>query len=150
MKNLNKFYIKQKENEIKKLEEKTLNLERQIEYEENLAKKNRQDFEELKDKNLYLKTQYNTLKSTLISMGVLLDIENINYNIKEWDNVYLKKRGNRFLVITKNQEELLFIDKETSSILQDIFNDGYVCSLVVIRVSEKSIKVQLRFILKEK
>jgi hypothetical protein len=150
MKNLNKFYIKQKESELKKLEEKALNLEKKIQEEESTAAKQREDFKHLQLENNQLKSQYHTLKNMLIGMGILFDIENNNYNFKEWDNLYLKKKGNSFLIVDKSEDELKVLEKDISIILQDIFDEEYSCSLIIIRVLPRSIKVQMRFIAKEK
>lgn len=150
MKNLNKLYVSQKENELKKLEDKALSLESQIQKEKESSEAHKGELDKLQYENNQLMSQYNMLKNMLIQMGILLDIENKSYNIKEWDNLYLKSKTNRYVVISKNEEEIYFFDKDTSCILQDIFTEGYSCSLVVIRVLSKNIKAQLRFISEEK
>lgn len=150
MKNLNRFYVEQKENELKKLEEKAASLENQIQKEENTAEKNREEFEKLQFVNAQLREQYNKLKTMIIGMGILLDIENNNYNIVEWENLYLKRKGNKYNIVNKDETELFVFDKDISSILQEISKDGYSCSIVVIRIYAKIIKVQLRFLQQEK
>lgn len=146
MKDLNKYYIDQKDNELKKLEERKLKLSLEIEQEKERLRENQESFEKLAFENNMLMEQYNSLKKMIIGRGLILEIEKNNLNIKEWDNLYINKKGSKLTVINKNGDELYSFEKDQCIILRDLFSQGYCCSLVVIRVTAKIIKVQLRFI----
>lgn len=149
MKNLNKYYIKQKESELKKLEKKKVKFSQEIELENNKLKNNKECFERLKFENTLLKDQYNNLKDMIISRGIILDIENKNSNIKEWDNLFVENKGNYYVASFKGGEEVYSFEKDMCNLLKDLFSEGCSCSIVVIRVTSKLIKIQLRFIKRE-
>lgn len=146
MKNLNKYYIEQKESEFRRMEKKKLRLSREIEQESRMLTNNKDKFERLKLENESLKNQYKNLKDMTVSRGIILDIENRNNKIKEWDNLLIEKKVNRFIVLTKDREEIYSLEKDIFPVFQDLFSEGYSCSVVVIRVNPKLIKVQLRFV----
>lgn len=146
MKKLNKYYIKHKESELKKLDEKKARLSEEIGQERSKLNANRLSLEKIKSENTLIKDAYKNLKNMIVSRGIIFDIENNSYNIKEWDNLFVEKKGSKYVVAFKNGEELYNFEKDHYILLQDLFSVGYSCSLVVIRVSSKSIKIQLRFI----
>lgn len=149
MKNLNKYYIKQKENEFSKLEEKKLKLSREIEQEKEIFKTNEEKLGKLEIQNLQLRDQYNSLKKIIINRGIVLDIENNRYDIKEWDNLYLEKKGNKYVVVLKGGIVIYNFESYVYEILKDLFDEQLTSSLVVIRITPRLIKVQLRFREKE-
>lgn len=149
MKNLNKYYIKQKENEFKKLEEKKLKLSREIEQEKDIFKTNEERLGKLEIQNLQLRDQYNSLKKIILNRGIVLDIENNRYDIKEWDNLYLEKKGNKYVIVLKGGIVIYNFEGYISEILKDIFEEQLTSSLVVFRITPRLIKIQLRFRKKE-
>lgn len=146
LKFLNKYYIKLKENELKKLELKKIELTEAAEAEESKIQDNKIQLERLQNENLILKEQYGRLNNILIARGIILNIEKNNYDIKQWDNLYLNRRGVKYIITSKKGEELYALDKDISLILDEIFKDGYGCSIIVVRVTVKLLKIQLRFI----
>lgn len=149
MKNLNKYYINQKESELKKLEKKKVIFSQEIEKENKRLKNNKESFERLKFENALLKDQYNNLKDMIISRGIILDIENKSSNIKEWDNLFVENKGKHYIASFKGGEEAYSFEKDMCNLLKDLFSEGFSCSVVVIRVTSKLIKIQLRFIKRE-
>ncbi len=145
MKNLNKYYIEQKEKKFKKLEEMKLKLSQEIEKEEGRLKINRESLEKLKFENTLLKDQYSRLKAMIIDRGIVLDVDNNNYKIYEWDNLNIEKKRDEIFILSKYGEELYSLKKDTVVVFKELFSEGYSCSLVAIRVTAKLIKVQLRF-----
>jgi len=143
---LNKYYIRQKENELKKLEAKKNELTKALQTEELRKKELLPELSKLKNENMYLKEQYNNLKNIVIKNGISLSFENINFNIKEWDNLILHKSGSNFIVTTKSGEEIYLLERKYAEVVEEILEEGYIYSLVVIRVTSKLIKCQLRFI----
>lgn len=146
MKNFNNYYIKQKENEFRKLEEKKFKLSREIEQENIKLINNKEKLERLNLENEQMKNQYNSLKDMAINRGIVLGIENKNYKIKEWDNLFIEKKGNKYILLTKNREEIYSLEKDDFLVFQDLFSEGYSSSVIVIRVTPKLIKVQVRFV----
>ncbi len=149
MKNLNQYYIKQKESELKKLEKKIGMLSKEVEHTDDKLKANKESFEKLKFENTLLKDQYNSLKDMITSRGIILDIENNNSHIKEWDNLFIENKGSRYVVSYKGGEEVYTFEKDMYILLHDLFSEGCSCSLVAIRVTSKLIKIQIRFIKRE-
>jgi predicted RNase H-like nuclease (RuvC/YqgF family) len=149
MKSLNFYYVKQKENELKKLEEKKAKLSREIVQETSELENSKENLEKLKLENNMLKEQYGNLKKLIKSRGIILDIENNRYNIKEWDNLYIKRKTSRFFILSRNEEEIYSLGNATCMLMEDMFSAGCSCSIVVIRVTAKWLKLQIRFIKKE-
>jgi hypothetical protein len=146
---LNKYYIRQKENELKRLEAKKDELTKALQSEEVRKKDLIPELSKLKNENIYLKEQYKNLKSIVIKNGICLSFENISFNLKEWDNLMLRKNGSNFIITTKYGEEIYLLERKYAEVAEEIFQEDYTYSLVVIRVTSKLIKCQLRFIEKE-
>jgi hypothetical protein len=100
----------------------------------------------LKHDNALLTDQYNSLMHLLKLRGSIFQFKNVNqYNIKEWDNLYLiKNNKDRITVKTKNDENVYAFDKEISNILDEIILDENSYSIVVMRVHKDIVKAQLR------
>ncbi|ERI93888.1 hypothetical protein HMPREF1982_01340 [Clostridiales bacterium oral taxon 876 str. F0540] len=149
LKLLNRYYVKRKEKEIKDLEALALKLSQNIEEEE----RKRQGYELNLEKTVYkyneLKSLYNNLINMVLSRGIILDIENVNFNIKEWDNLYIYKKSGKYFIKDKNNIDYESLDKDTSELFEEIFDKGYNYSIVVIRVTKRLIKIQIRFYKKE-
>lgn len=143
-KGVTEYYINQKNSEILKLEKKRNKYNENILKIKNALVKNKHLLEELQSNNDILKEEYNNLKKNLMQRGLIIDIINKNYHIKEWDNLYAVKNSKNYIVTNKQGEELLVFDSGFSHILHEVMGDTYFCSIVVTRVSEKNIKAQLR------
>lgn len=148
-KSINKYYVEQRDKELKRLDLKRTELLKQLETEKVSLEENRKSLEQVNAESLQLKMELENLRNLLINRGLILDIENHGYDIKEWDNLNLVKRKGLYAVTTKKDEELYTLDRPTSEILADIFNSGYSYSVIVVRVGVRHIKLQLRFVKQE-
>lgn len=141
---VNDYYIRSKENEIKKLDEKKLSLEKQILAEKEKSDENKKLLAKIEMENQLLKQQYENLVQMVESKGLTFDIANNNYDIKEWDNLILAKRGSGYIVLSKKGDELEVLDKDTNIILKDLLKEKINYSFVVVRVTNKNIRAQFR------
>lgn len=141
---INEYYIKQSENEIKKLEEKANEYNKKIEEEELKLKNNSESFEKLKNDNESLKVQYEELIGLIRKRGILLDLKRGNFEISEWDNLAIAKLNGKAAVVTKKGEKLELWDESALDLLDEIMKitDNY--SIVVVRIIGNRIKAQLR------
>lgn len=147
---LNRYYIKQKEKELKRLEAKGKQLEKFIETEKLQLEQSKIKLEKLNKENIYLKEQETRLKNMIIHNGILLDAENNSYNINEWDNLYIIKKNYNYIILSADNEEIYTLEKDISFIIDDLVKNNYTLSIIAVRVNPKYIKLQLRFTKKEK
>lgn len=141
---VNDYYIKTKENEIKKLEEKKRLLEQQILNEKALLDENKALLIKREMESKMLTEQYESLVRMVENNGLTFDIENKNYEIKEWDNLTLAKRGTSYIILSKKGEELEMLNRETSFILEHLLSEKKNYSFVVVRITKKNIRAQFR------
>lgn len=139
---LNKYYVKKKENKIKELDIKNEEYEKKIKYTQQSIEKNSTILENLKQENKDYEIKYERLKQIFYERGLIITIVNKGYNVKEWDNLYFKKRSNLLAIYLKDNEEVKIFNKDTTVMLEELLkNKNY--SIVATRVSEKFIKVKL-------
>jgi|GEM_PF-1093328 len=146
---LNKYYVKNKEKEIKKLEDLKLKLSEDIEKEKLIQQKNEISLKKITSENSELNSQYNNLLNMAVNRGLIFDIENTNFNIKEWDNLYIYRKSGKYYFKDKNNIDYGSLEKDITELFDDIFKRGFNCSIVVIRVESKAVKIQVRFFKKE-
>lgn len=144
MNNISERLISKKEKELQLLEHKKEVYIQEIKKQEEILKRNRSAIEKLEYENMLLKDRYNSLKRIIKERGLIIDIINDSYAIKEWDNLSLNKEGDYFIVYSKKGERIKEIDKDTTDILEEIIREQGRYSLVVIRVEKKHIKALLR------
>jgi hypothetical protein len=141
---VNDYYIKSKENEMKKLDEKKISLEKQISVLKEELDNNKRLLSKKENESQLIEQQYEGLVRMVESKGITFEIENKNYDIKDWDSLNLAKRGSNYIVMSKKGDELEILDRETSFILRDLLNEKTSYSFVVVRVTSKSIRAQFR------
>lgn len=146
----NKFYIKLKEKKLNKLDNVREKIEKELETEKLKKIELNDKFVRINAENGYLNMQYSNYKRTIIDNGITFSFENENFNIKEWDNLQLRKSGNSFAFLSKSAGQIFSIENIHAQIVDEILKEGYSYSLVVIRVTRNLVKCQLRFIKNEK
>lgn len=146
---LNKFYVKNKEKEIKRLEDLKLRLSEDIEKEKLKQQNNEISLEKMTRENRELNSQYNNLLYMTVNRGLIFDIENTNFNVKEWDNLYIYKKSGKYFFKDKNNIDYGSLEKDITELFDDIFKRGFNCSIIIIRVTDKVVKIQVRFFKKE-
>ncbi|GAA0729757.1 hypothetical protein GCM10008905_30210 [Clostridium malenominatum] len=142
---LNVFYKKINEKKINKIKAKNIRLE------ENII----QIKEEIKDKSIKLEKleenfkdnneKYKRIMEIFLSRGINFTIINKNYKLNEWENLVVNKRGDRWIIETKDGEKLKILDRDETSLLEDILKERNY-SLVITRIEDKLIKVKLHVV----
>ncbi|MBC2580443.1 hypothetical protein [Clostridium sp. DJ247] len=150
MKNKDKFlskYIKAynefKKKQIAALDKKKINIESKLKEEIIKFNKLSEMKETLKKENDRYDATYSSLIKILKSRGILFTIPNNNFNIKEWDNLFIKNINGLYVLVNKNEDLLYAINEEYSDVVKYIINN-YSYSVVVIRKDAHLIKIQLR------
>ncbi|HEY8804608.1 MAG TPA: hypothetical protein VIM42_05775, partial [Clostridium sp.] len=88
--------------------------------------------------------KYNSLIMLLEKQGIIFEINFNEYKPHEWENLLVVKTSNGYEIQTKAGNYLKKLDEKYSIIIQDI-NKEKSHSLIVIRVTDKTSLVQLRF-----
>lgn len=137
---LNK-YIDSKQHIINNLSSNKKELEKDINKKIEEINKNKEILEREKFKNSLLRDKYNSLMRILSDRGITLYIKNNNYNIKEWENLYIIIEKNRKFIASKTGIKLSELDERISKIFsEEIRNNQY--RIIVTRVENKKIKIQ--------
>ena len=101
--------------------------------------------QKLKFTNDVLHDEYNSLIRLLEKQGIIFEMNFSEYNPQPWENLFIVKASKGYEIQTKTGIILKMLDEEFLKIIQDINKkDSY--SLIVIRVTDKTALVQLRFI----
>ncbi|WML37614.1 hypothetical protein [Clostridium sp. OS1-26] len=101
--------------------------------------------EKLKEEDKNVDLVFNSLVTILKSRGIIFDVPNKNFQVKEWDNLYIKKSDNLYSFANKNGVCLYVLEKKYGDVMEYIVNN-YSYSIVVIRKNPHSLKVQLRIV----
>lgn len=136
---------------LKKKEKLLLNSEKNIEtYKKNIEnlKNNilskQRELNNVREENEELNKKYFMLKELIIENGVIFSIINKSYNIKEWDNLYIKFKE-QFLVITlKDGTEIKIIERLKGGALKKLLKE-HKYSIVITRIESNLIKAKLYF-----
>ncbi|MGH4118443.1 hypothetical protein [Clostridium sp.] len=140
----NNYYLTAVENKINKLNYKKEQYELKLTKEKEILKKNNSDIEKLKFEKDILRDGYNSLLELLQSDGMIFEMNFSQYKPHQWENLFLVKTIRGYEIQTKAGSNLMMLDKNISKILKDISKrDSY--SLIVIRTTDKTALVQLRF-----
>lgn len=147
---LNKLYVDNKERKLKGLESKNAELVRNIENEEAEKLKIQEELNEAASVNMKLSLEYESYIAALWKKGIIMKIDNIFGNIKDWDNLYIEKKGSKYNITSKHTSAVYEIDENISKIIEAILKKDFLCSVLVIRVNNKSLKLKLSFYSKQK
>lgn len=102
---------------------------------------NKEILEKEKLKNSLLRDKYNSLMRIIREKGAILYIKNNNYNIKEWENLYIIIEKNRNFIASKTGIKLSELDERISKIFsKEIRNNDY--RLIITRIENKKIRIQ--------
>lgn len=142
LKNLNKHYKNRKDNELEYIESKNNEYKDTIKRLHERIKYKKEILNGLQEENISYKKRYEELKNTFFNRGMSISIINRGYNIKEWDNLYLKNIYNSTVVCLKDGQQVKLLDEKIAFLLEDILRDKDY-SIVVTRVDNKIIRAQL-------
>ena len=101
--------------------------------------------EKIKEEEENANISINSLLRIVESRGIIFNIYNKNFQIKEWDHLNIEKINGSYKIIGKKGESLYTINLKHNSAI-DYIVKNYSYSIVVIRMDSYSIKAQLRII----
>ncbi|MBU3182447.1 hypothetical protein [Clostridium psychrophilum] len=143
-KNNNDHFLKNIKHKIDKLnikeEEHELQLVKQIKTLEH----NNVTIEKFQFTHDILYDKYNSLIRLLEKQGIIFEINFNEYKPHQWENLLVVKISNGYEIRTKSGSTLKMLDENYSKIIRDI-SEKESHSLIVIRVTDKTSLVQLRF-----
>ena len=143
-KNSTNYYLESIENKISKLDLKRKQYETGLIQQNKLLEHNNSTIQKLKFANDILHDGYNSLIRLLQKEGIIFEINFIKYRPHQWENLVIVKASKGYEIQTKTGSNLLMLDEKFSKIIEDIKKrESY--SLIVIRVTDKTALVQLRF-----
>lgn len=138
------YYLSAVENKINKLNYKKEQYDLELIKENQLLKQNNSDIEKLKFEKDILRDGYNILLELIQNDGIIFEMNFSGYTPHQWENLFIVKTLSGYQIKTRAGINLMMLDKDISNILKDISKrDSY--SLIVIRTTDKTALVQLRF-----
>lgn len=143
-KNRNNHYLESINNKIKKLDHKKEEYEAQLMEQNKFLEHSNSAIQELKFRNDILHDQYNSLTRLLEKQGIIFEVNFSEYRPHQWENLAIVKGSNGYEIKTKAGNVLMMLDEDLLGIIQDI-NKRDFYSLIVIRATDKTALVQLRF-----
>ncbi|MGH4139527.1 hypothetical protein [Clostridium sp.] len=143
-KNGNDYYLEKIKNKTIKLDQKKSQYEVEIMQQNNLLEHNNYAMQNLNSENDVLSDEYNSLIRLLHEQGIIFEMIFYKYTPHQWENLFIIKNSKGYEIQTKSGSVLRMLDEKFSKIIEDIDKkDAY--SLIVIRVTDKTALVQLRF-----
>lgn len=147
MKN-SKRYLEKVNKYILELDNEKEKLEVEIKNEKQVIDEKTEIYKKLDEKGDDLKRKYELLKNFLINRGLIFEVEN-EYDLTQWDNLYLERLSSNYVVKNKKGDTIKFIEEDINDIFDEILNSNISVSVLVIRENIKTVTIQLRFIKNE-
>ncbi|MTK10918.1 MAG: hypothetical protein F8N39_02050, partial [Clostridiaceae bacterium] len=97
-----RIYNDSKNRKINNLDSRKEKLKLKLKSEQNDFNQLINEKERLKEENKRIDSVFNSLVAILKSRGIMFDIPNKNFQVREWDNLYIKKKNNLYSFINKN------------------------------------------------
>lgn len=139
---LSNIYVKLKQKKMNSFDLKIQNLKKEIENEKKILEKKQKYINELSKNNDELKNRYNDLFKLFKSNRKILKIKNNNYNISTWENVFIIKKSFKFIIQTKQGEDIYVFDRNLKDFLEYFITLNY--SIVVLHVDKDTIVLDFR------
>lgn len=143
-KNSNNYYLENIKHKIKKLDLKKKEYENELIIKNKFLAQNNDVIKKFKFTNDILHDQYNSLIRLIQKDGIIFELNLNGYSPHQWENLVMVKTSMGYEIQTKTGHVLMMLDKNYSKIIQDI-NKKESQSLIVIRVTDKTSLIQLRF-----
>ena len=143
-KNNNDYYLENIKHKIEKLDIKKEEYELKLVEQIKLLEHNNSTIQKFKFTHDILCDKYNSLIRLLENQGIIFEINFNEYKPHQWENLVMLKRSNGYEIQTKTGQYLKMLDENYSIIIQDIDKEKSH-SLIVIRVTDKTSLIQLRF-----
>lgn len=141
-KNKNRFLI-QKEEELKKIEDMIAKVKIDIEELKELNKTYNDKLDKEKMKNVVLNVRHNALVKKMKNEGAIFEIENRDFQIREWENLYLNKEGRRYILKTAYGNTIYKFDDVIGECIGTLISKNSF-SFIVVRAEKNKLKVQFR------
>lgn len=138
------YYIKSKQKQMKQIEDSNKRLQELIETEKIRIVENNNKLQQVNFQNNMLQDEYNSLKRVIKERGLIIDISNDNYELKEWDSLNFSRVGRYYTLASKKGEALKEYDERTSDLFRELAAEYGDYSALVIRTDPKLIRVQIR------
>ena len=143
-KNSNNYYLDNMKHKIDKLELKKKEYEDELIIKNKRLVQNNAVIQEFSITNNKLHNQYNSLIELIEKEGIIFELNLNGYTPYQWENLVMLKTNKGYEIQTKTGYGLMMLDKKYTSIIEDI-NKKESQSLIVIRVTDKTSLIQLRF-----
>lgn len=117
------------------------NIDKELEKFNELSKKEQNIVEKYKR----YKAIYTSVITVLKAKGIIFDIPNRRFKVREWDNLYIHKAKDMYNLMNKSGESLYVIDKKYNNAIEEVIKK-YNYSIVIVRMDPNFIKAQLRIV----
>ncbi|MBU3110849.1 hypothetical protein [Clostridium lacusfryxellense] len=143
-KNSNSYYSENIKHKIEKLDLKRKGYEDELIIKNKSLVQNNAVIKEFIITNDKLLNQYNSLIHLIERDGIIFELNFNEYTPHQWENLVMVKTSRGYEIQTKTGYSLMMLDKKYTKIIEDI-NKKESQSLIVIRVTDKTSLIQLRF-----
>ena len=140
-----KAYSDFKQKQVNVLDNKKKNLQIKLKNEVSKFQELLNIKESLKKEDERYDETYNSLIKILKSRGILFNIHNNNFQVREWDNLFIKNINGLYMFMNKSGDSLYVIEEKYNDVVKYIINN-YSYSVIVTRIDINSIKVQVRIL----
>lgn len=138
------YYINNQKKRINKLDFENKILKENIEREKRKKEYQEMVFEKEILKNDLLKSRYDKFIKRVENRGIIINVLNLEYKISIWENLYLYKNGNNIYSICNREKKPIRVFSKNESKIIDKELKRFDYSLIVIDVTSRNVKIQLR------
>lgn len=139
---LTSLYLKLKEKRLNSLDRKIQDLKEQIEDKKKLFKQNTASLEKLAAEKNSLINQYHRMLELLEKGNKTIAIRNNSYDVTPWENVYIKKSSDTYVIQTKRGQNIYVFTEDIIPFIDYLLTQN--TSIIVLSVDDKRIGLQFR------
>lgn len=139
---LSTIYRAHKEKKLNSLELDIQRLKGQIETEKVVFAENMKSFASYVQENDLTKEKYSKLLQLIKNGNKSITIENKNYSVNQWDNLFITKESNSYVIQTRKKETIFFFDSKLNDFMDYFTKQDY--SIIVLSVDKRRIVIQFR------
>lgn len=141
---LSNIYVKLKQKKIHSLDLRIIDLQNKIQFKKQVLEDKQKYLNKLNNDNNIIKVKYNNMLSILKNGKKVLNIENDNYCVSAWENVFIKKKILNYTIETKSGQEIYTFDKTLNAFIEYFITFNY--SIVVLSIDKNRIVLDFRII----
>lgn len=139
---LTSLYLKLKEKRLNSLDRKIQDLKEQIEDKKKLFKQNTASLEKLVEEKDSLINEYHRMLVLLEKGNKTIAIRNNSYDVLPWENVYIKKSSDTYVIQTKRGQNIYVFTEDIIPFLDYLLTLNP--SIIVLSVDDNRIGLQFR------